>query len=291
VLQILLHVGDVVHKALKYALDLAQPGVPVLELCKKVEEFIRANGAKPAFPVNVSINEVAAHYTAKRRDALEIPKSGLVKIDVGAHRDGYIVDAAVSIAFGSAFESLVKAARGALEAALSLAKPGVRAWQIGEAVERVAKGYGFRPIYNLTGHKIERYILHAGHVVPNYPDKTASQQLMPGDVYAIEPFVTNGEGQVVDGREVTIFRLLKMRHKSLQQFIDVVSAEVGPLPFTPRWFPQLDDSVFTQALKLGVIHGYEVLVERSRGYVAQFEDTVYIGEEGGVPLARTLELL
>jgi len=290
-LRTLRQVGDVVHKSLKYAMDLAQPDMPVLELCERVEAFIRSSDAKPAFPVNVSINEVAAHYTAKRGDQLRIPRSGLVKIDVGAQRDGYIVDAAVTVALGSVFVNLQKAARAALEAALNTARPGVKAWQIGDSVEKVIKNFGFNPVYNLTGHKIERFILHAGYVIPNYPDKSASQALAPGDVYAIEPFVTNGEGYVADGREVTIYRLLRMRHKNLQHVIDLVSAEVGPLPFTPRWFPQLDDSTIATALKAGVLHGYEVLVERSRGFVAQFEDTVYVGEGEVVPLARTLELL
>ncbi|MEM0276396.1 type II methionyl aminopeptidase [Pyrobaculum sp.] len=284
-------VGDVVHKALKYALDLAQPDTPVLELCEKVEALIRANDAKPAFPVNVSINNVAAHYTAKRGDALTIPKSGVVKIDVGAQREGYIVDAAVTVVVGPVFSNLQKAARSALESALAAAKPGVKAWQIGEAIEKAIKSYGFTPIFNLTGHKIERYLLHAGSVIPNYPDKTASQPLVPGDVYAIEPFVTNGEGYVVDGREITIYRLAKMRHKIYQPLIDIVNAEAGPLPFTPRWFPQLDETTITAALKAGVLHGYEVLVEKSGGFVAQFEDTIYVGENEIVPLAHTLDLI
>jgi methionine aminopeptidase, type II (EC 3.4.11.18) len=281
----------VVHKALKYALDITQPDTPVLEICEKIEAFIRANDAKPAFPVNVSINDVAAHYTAKRGDQLVIPKTGVVKIDVGAQRDGYIVDAAVTVTLGPVFTNLAKAARVALEAALNAAKPGVRAWQIGSAIEKAIKNYGFNPVYNLTGHKIERYLLHAGHVIPNYPDTSASQSLSHGDVYAIEPFATNGEGYVTDGKEVTIYRLVKMRHKVFQPLIDIVGSEVGPLPFTPRWFPQIDDATITTALKAGVLHGYEVLVERSKGFVAQYEDTIYVGEDSVVPLARTLELL
>jgi len=290
-LRILRQVGDVVNKALKYALDLTQPDMPVLELCERVEAFIRANDAKPAFPVNVSVNEVAAHYTAKRGDSLKIPKTGLVKIDVGAQRDGYIVDAAVTVTLGPVFNNLQKAAKSALESAINAAKPGIKAWQIGEVVERVIKSFGLSPIYNLTGHKVERYLLHAGHVIPNYSDKTASQALAPGDVYAIEPFATNGEGYVVDGGEITIYRLARMRHKNYQHLIDIISAEAGPLPFTPRWFPQLTDDAIREALKAGVLQGYEVLVERSKGFVAQFEDTVYVGENEVIPLVRTLELL
>ncbi|ABL88135.1 methionine aminopeptidase, type II [Pyrobaculum islandicum DSM 4184] len=290
-LKTLRQIGDIVYKALKYALDLAQPDTPVLEICEKVEAFIRANGMRPAFPVNVSINEVAAHYTAKRNDTLRLPKTGIVKIDIGAQRDGYIVDAAVSVALSPIFSNLEKAAKKALESALGAIKPGVRAWQIGETIEKTIKSFGFNPIYNLTGHKIERYILHAGYVVPNYSDKSASQAFAPGDVYAIEPFVTNGEGYVADRGEVTIYRLARMRHKTYQYIINIISAEAGPLPFSPRWFPQISDVEIETAYRNGILHGYEVLIERSKGFVAQFEDTVYVAEDGAIPLAQTLDLI
>ncbi|MFN3803673.1 MAG: type II methionyl aminopeptidase [Pyrobaculum sp.] len=289
-LEVLRQVGDVVHKALKYAVDLVEPGRPLLEICEKVESFIRANDMKPAFPVNIGINDVAAHYTAKRGDILVIPKSGVVKIDVGAHKDGYIVDAAVTKALGSLFGNLTKAARSALEAAINTARPGVRGWQIGGVIEATVKNYGFNPVYNLTGHKIERYVLHAGHVIPNYPDRSASQVLSPGDVYAVEPFVTNGGGYVIDGRDVTIYRLAKSRHKAMQHLIDLIKSETGPLPFSPRWFPQIGDDTIALALRGGVLYGYNVLLERGGGFIAQFEDTVYVSEDGVVPLARPLEL-
>ncbi|MFN7105139.1 MAG: type II methionyl aminopeptidase [Pyrobaculum sp.] len=288
--EILRQVGNVVHKALKYAIDLVEPDRPVLEICEKVEAFIRDNGMKPAFPINISINDVAAHYTAKRGDILVIPKSGVVKIDVGAHKDGYIVDAAVTKALGPLFGNLTKAAKSALEAAINAARPGVRGWQIGGVIEATVKNHGFNPVYNLTGHKIERYVLHAGHVIPNYPDRSASQVLSPGDVYAVEPFVTNGGGYVIDGRDITIYRLAKSRHKAIQDLIDLIKSEAGPLPFSPRWFPQIDDKTFALALRGGVLYGYNVLIEKSGGFIAQFEDTIYVVEDGVMPLAKTLEL-
>jgi len=291
VLRALRLAGDVVRQALKYAIDLAQPGTPVLEICERVEKLIRGSGAKPAFPVNVGVNEVAAHYTAKRNDVLMVPRVGVVKIDVGVQRDGYIVDAAVTVALGSPFEGLVRAAREALRVALEAARPGVKAWQIGMAIERAAKRFGFRPVYNLTGHRIERYTIHAGDVVPNYPDTSASQALKPGDIYAIEPFVTNGEGFVTERGEITIYRLTQTRRKEFRRLIDIVRAEAGPLPFSPRWFPQIDDADIAAAHRAGVLHGYEVLVERSGGFVAQFEETVYVDEDSVILLADTLELL
>ncbi|MGC9170416.1 MAG: type II methionyl aminopeptidase [Thermoproteus sp.] len=284
--------GDVVHRALKYAMDIIHPDMPVLELCEKIEQFIIAQGAKPAFPVNISINEVAAHYTATRNDGSKIPKNSVVKIDVGAHKDGYIVDAAVTVALGTnAYDGLIRASYNALKKASEALKPGVRAWQIGEAIEAAIKSFGYKPIYNLTGHRIERYVLHAGDVIPNYGDRSASQNIKTGDVYAVEPFATNGKGYVVDRKNITIFRLLRNKSKKYQKYIDIIYQFSNNLPFTPRWFPQIPDAFYKDALSEGVLYGYEVLVEEANGFVAQFEDTFLIEDDGARPLARTLELV
>ena len=37
-------------------------------ICETVEAKIRSLGAQPAFPVNTSLNEIAAHYTAEPND-------------------------------------------------------------------------------------------------------------------------------------------------------------------------------------------------------------------------------
>jgi len=56
-------------------------GKTVYEICEHVESEIRKRGAKCAFPVNTSINEVAAHYTAEPNDEITITDDDLVKID------------------------------------------------------------------------------------------------------------------------------------------------------------------------------------------------------------------
>lgn len=283
--------GEVVHKALKYAVDIIHPGMPILELCQRIEEYILAQGARPAFPVNIGVNEVAAHYTAVRGDKSAIPNSAVVKMDVGAHRGGHIVDAAVTVSLGTnAYDGVIKAAYNALRAAYESLRQGVKAWQIGEVIESKIKSAGYRPIYNLTGHRIEPFNLHAGDVIPNYGDKSASQTLKAGDVYAIEPFATNGRGYVVERNQITIYKLIRIKYKKRQDYIDRIYREANYLPFTPRWFPDIPDDFFVEARAAGALHGYEVLVEEAGGVVAQFEDTFVVEEDGARPLSRTLDL-
>ena len=53
-------VGKIVHDVLEYAKTIVKPGVKVLEICEKIEQKIIEHGAQPAFPTNISINNVAA---------------------------------------------------------------------------------------------------------------------------------------------------------------------------------------------------------------------------------------
>ena len=101
-------------------------GKTVYEICEHVEGEIKKRGAKCAFPVNTSINEVAAHYTAEPNDEIVITDNDLVKIDLGAQIDGYIADTAVTVCYNPEFDSLVHGAESALSNAMSMMKVGVK---------------------------------------------------------------------------------------------------------------------------------------------------------------------
>jgi len=138
--------GEIVHKTLNRALNIVKPGMKVLDLCEDLENYIRSQGAKPAFPVNVSINEVAAHYTAKIDDEYTIPEKSIVKIDVGAHIDGLIVDAAITVSFNPIYDKLLEASMEALKAVKTVLKHGVPIRKIGQVIEKTIKSFGFKPI-------------------------------------------------------------------------------------------------------------------------------------------------
>ncbi len=290
--------GDIIHKVLKHAIDKVHPGMSILELCNMIEGEIRESGALPAFPANIDINNVAAHYTAKISDEAVIPPNSIVKIDIGAHIDGYIIDSAVTVYFNDAYSMLAKAAWTALKNALDVAKAGVELSKIGAIVDKTISSFGFKPIRNLTGHLISRYRLHAGKSVPNYDDGS-KVKMLNGEVYAIEPFATNGRGMVVDAPEVTIYMLLKTNVKKLSEeanlALDYISRNFNQLPFTPRWlineFKDKTMSIVNELTRRGALYGYNVLMEAGNGFVAQFEDTVIVTQDGVEPLAKVLELI
>ena len=289
--------GAAVAQALERALDIVQEGASIRKACQDLENVVLKQGAKPAFPVNISINEVAAHYTAPPTDDPLIPPRSVVKVDIGAHVDGYIADAAITIALDPEHLPLVKAAYDALKVALSTLKHGVSLRLVGAAVERCILANGYVPIRNLTGHKIERYNLHAGKSVPNVAVWSLARA-EEGEIYAVEPFVTDGEGVVVEGGYGNIFRIISTRrtgYRELDEFLRALWKEYRSLPFASRWvyakwglrgLEKLEELVRKKR-----IYHYPVLVERSKGLVSQFEDTVIVTREGTKPLVGTLSIV
>ena len=114
-------------------------GKTVYEICEEVENEIIKRGAKCAFPVNASINEIAAHYTAEPNDPIVFKDTDLVKIDLGVQINGYIADTAVTVCYDPQFDGLVQAAEEALGHAMSMIKTGVNASDIGRTIESTIK--------------------------------------------------------------------------------------------------------------------------------------------------------
>jgi methionyl aminopeptidase len=260
----------------------------VLDVCEEVEGKIREFGGRPAFPCNVGINEVAAHYTSPWDDGSVVPDGSIVKVDFGVELDGYATDTAIPISLNPAYDSMIIAAEAALQEAVSAVAPGRKLSDVGSVVERCIERYGFKPIRNLTGHKIDRYNLHAGKSVPNVSG-IESGRFEVGEVYALEPFVTvrSAEGAVMDGDSAYIYRLVKTKgakSKAAIQLAEYVKDTYKTLPFASRWihnsWHQSDFAVFEELVSQRCVVGYPVLVEATGQPIAQAEHTIVVTEGG-----------
>ena len=268
---------------------MVRPGKKALEICESLEERIRALGGKPAFPVGVGINDVAAHYTSPPGDRLVIPEKSLVKVDFGIHVKGYVTDTAVTVCLESSYEPLVRAADEALSNAIHAFRPGVKLSEVGKIIQTTISRYGYRPIRNLTGHSIDRYSVHAGKSVPNVGELNGGR-IMEGEVYAIEPFVTlpNAKGSVKDDPSAFIYRFVKTKGaKEVQQkeLLLLIRERFATLPFAARWlqdkFPSEILLTHLDALvRNKCVGSYKVLVEESGMPVAQAEHTVLVEKNG-----------
>ena len=267
-------------------------GKTVFEICEHVENEIRKRGAKCAFPVNTSINEVAAHYTAEPNDELTITDDDLVKIDLGAQINGYIADTAVTVCYNPEYDNLVQAAEQSLNNAMSMIKVGVKSSDVGRTIEKTIKQMGFLPIANLSGHSLDQYTIHAGKSVPNIWS-IGSFTFDENQAFACEPFVTTGEGLgfVHEGKVKNIFAISsrkKTKDKEADKMLDFIWQNFNLLPFALRWLTKEWDEKEARILldtlvRKKAVHAYPVLVEGNGKRVTQAEHT-FIPNENGVTI-------
>lgn len=278
--------GKIAGEAREYGISLVKENTLLLDVAEKIEKYIIEKGAKPAFPVNIGINDVAAHYTPRHDDKSFFRKGDVVKIDVGAHVDGYIGDTAGTVEVGTnRYKNMIKASKEALSVAVELIKPDVGLSVVGAGIETTIRSYNFVSVENLTGHSLKQYRLHAGKSVPNISNDV-KEKIKKDDVLAVEPFATNGAGRVGGRIMGNIYRLAMDREPGTEngkKLLKYVKENFGVLPFAERWCRDKVDNaeiVLRKLMRAMIITGYPVLREINKGIVTQAEHTVIVTENG-----------
>ncbi len=270
-------------EALEYGKSLIKRDASYMEVTEKIEKKIFELGAEPAFPVQMSLNEVAAHFTLDPGE--DIKFSGqLVNLDIGVHVDGCIGDNALTVDLSGEHADLVKASKDALNAAIKAAEQQAVLGEIGRAIHDTITSFGFSPIRNLSGHGLSEYNVHDKPSIPNFDtgDKT---KLEPG-VYAIEPFATNGAGIIYESGSGNIFSLVQkkpVRGQMTRRVLQEIEGYNG-LPFCTRWlakkFPLgMVKFALRELLTLGIIKDYPPLPDKNRGLVSQAEHTILVSDK------------
>ncbi len=296
--QNILQAGKIAKEIKEWIKPQIKKGTPLLEIAEKIEDKIIELGGKLAFPVNLSINEIAAHYTPSYND--ETKAEGLLKIDLGVHIDGSIADTAFSVDLENNEENkkLIEASKKALENAVKLIKNSRKGRvagepeegqegtlnEIGKTVQETIESYGFSPVINLTGHEMNEYELHSGIAILNI-ENPKTEKLTKG-LYAIEPFATNGTGKVHDGKPSGIYSLINeknIRSPEARKILNFIIEEYKTLPFCSRWLVKKFGvkSLFSlkQLENNGNLQQYPQLVETSNSKVSQAENTILIDDE------------
>ena len=294
-----LKAGKIVSDIRSEASKMIKDGTLVIDLVEYVESEILKTGAEIAFPCNVSINEIAAHYTSPANDETKFKAGDMVKLDLGAMVDGYIADSAITvIAEGNMdenytqdeinlHEEIVEASAAGLEAAIATVRAGVEVSKVGAAVHEAISEYRLNPIFNLTGHSLEQNNLHAGISIPNY-DTHDGFVLDEGQAIAVEPFATNGEGIVNDAPGHYIFAFLAnkpFRMKSTQKVLKYIQNNHRYVPFSGRWITEefgerRGNTALKQLSDAMAIYPYAPLREKKNCFVSQKEHTLIVEKEG-----------
>jgi methionyl aminopeptidase len=273
--------GEILQTVREEAVEMIDVGASHLELAEHVEDRIRELGGQPAFPMNISIDEEAAHATPSIDDDATFGEE-MINIDIGVHVDGWLADAAITVDL-SGNDELVEASAEALNAAIEMIEPGIDTATLGDVIGRTIEGYGYNPVVNLTGHGLGHW---EQHTTPNIPNRKIPQgtTLEVGDVVAIEPFATDGGGKVQEGSEEEIFALeseKSIRDRQARQALEQITDEFRTLPFATRWLDASRAELALRRLKQqDIVHGYPVLKEQAGFYVSQKEHTVIVTEDG-----------
>ncbi|BFI73493.1 methionine aminopeptidase [Nanoarchaeota archaeon] len=279
--------AEIAKKVRKDAENLLKPGESILYIAEYIEQKIIDLGGFPAFPVNISINNIAAHYTPKVDDNTILKDGDVVKFDYGVHINGYSIDTAFTVEINdNKYKDLIEASRQALENVKKIIRKDIELYKIGETVENTIKSFGYKPIYNLSGHGIKRYVLHADIMIPNYNNNSKSK--LSEGIYAIEPFATNGSGYVKDYIPSGIYEIISdkpIRDPTAKKLFNELYQKYNTLPFAYRWIykdykDKINIKIAMEYLKRnGNIYEHPVLIEQSNGIVSQFETTFYIGDK------------
>ncbi len=275
------------------AAKLAIPGTSFLEVMDYCEKRIKQLGGNVTW-AQMAVNEVAAHFCPED-DEQRVSKEGdLIKIDIGVDIDGWIADTAMTVEAGTTnrWGDLIKASQNALKAAIAKVRSGCPLWELGNAQLSAAEASGFTTIKNLSGHTIERYIVHAGISIPTFNNKEKTE-LKEGWQIAIEPFITDGQGLIKEKGKATVFMVTKekgVRTPYARKILEEVKGRNG-LPFTTRWLTRkLGKGATALGLKelrrVGAIKAYPPLAEISQGMIAQFEHSMIVTKDGALVYTR-----
>lgn len=273
---------NIADQVVGYAKKIDLTNKKVLDVTEEIENVIRTLGGKPAWPVNILINEIAAHYTADVNDTLVLKEDDLVKIDIGVQVDGYISDNAFTVCIGKPSHPLIEASEKTLEEAIKLIKSGTKICEISQVVEDTINSFGFNTIRNLCGHAVERFNQHAHPSIPNGKN-TIQEELQPDQVIAMEVFTTNGSGWVVESSPTLIFKYKQdkpVRLWEARKLLEMSVVQFETLPFTRRWVKDISplkfDMAIRQLLEVDALHEYPPLKEESNGLVAVTEKTIIV---------------
>jgi methionyl aminopeptidase len=287
ILEKYLDAGRIAAKILRDGAKEIRIGTPYLDIVESVESRVIEEGAALAFPLNLSLNEDAAHDTASPGDARIFARGDVAKLDLGVQIDGYIADTATTVDLGTN-SLLLEASVQGLEAAISRVRPGVTAGDLGIAIQSAIESRGYRPISNLTGHGVDRYVLHRSPTIPNI-GINGGVSLEEGMVFAIEPFATTGSGHVMEKTRREIYSQISpkpVRIPAARVILEKIRDRHG-LPFARRWLKEKKLDIALPALiRSQVLHVYPVLSDIPGSLVSQAEHTIIVTSDGCIVTTR-----
>ena len=279
--------GKILKEVKENAKKNIKAGQKLIDIAEKIEKEIVQKGAGIAFPVNLSLNEAAAHYTPSVGDETILREEDVLKVDLGTHIDGFIADSAFTINLNNKHVKLIEASEKALENALAIVKSGIEINEISKVIQKTIEDYGFKPVENLTGHGLAQYEAHTAPSINNVT-RNESKKIEDNQAYAIEPFATDGKGFVRENQQSEIFAIDEprvVRNNYAREVLEFAMENYNTLPFAERWIAkELKLSEFQrkvalrELMKNRCIRSFPILKEEKGRLVSQCENTFIVFE-------------
>ena len=302
-----------IHRRVRlWARAWVRPGMRLLDIADGIEEALRRTAGTHgglargiAFPTGLSVNHIAAHWTPNADDAAAVLRAGdVLKVDMGVHVRGRVVDSAFTLAWDPAYDALLETVRAATDAAVAAAGVDVRLADIGPVVEEVmaagevtvhGRTHAVRTVRNLMGHSLGLYRIHGGKCVPTAAGVHARGRMEEGDVLAFETFGSTGRGHATDeGTGLPTSHYMRAPHlpthalssgsgngsARARGLLAHIDSNYGTLAFARRWLDQTGVHDYARTLQhlvdIGAVDDYPPLCDVPGSVVAQFEHTVVI---------------
>lgn len=308
--------GEISNMVMKAITQEVLPGASVIDICSFGDKLITDETAKLykkdknlkkgiAFPTCVSINEVVCHFSPLRSDPIVKVKEGdLVKIELGAHIDGYAAVVAHTLVVGATADApasgimadAILAAHYCSEVALRLIKAGNTNKQVTDTIQKITDSYKCTPLEGMLSYQIKRYQTEADtdkQIVLNPSEiqkkEVKDMEFAVHEVYAMDVFVTPGTGKTKEyNANTTVYRrteeIYQLKMKASRAFYSDVCNRFTLMPFTLRAFEE--ETKAKMGLKECVTHellqAYPVQQDATGQPVAQFKFTVLVVPNGNI---------
>jgi len=297
--------AQVANAALAYVASLCQPGASVLAICQAGDEFITNETSKVfakkkflrgvSFPTCISLNNTACNFSPLPANDVTIAEGDVVKIDLGAHFDGYPSQVGHTIvATANPQEPIVGrkadvicAAHFAGECALRLCRPGNKASVVTKAIKDVADVFQCNPVAGFHSFQIGRYEVEGEKSIPNAEEEDKEKKVEDitfeeNEVYILDILMSTGEGIVKPGAAKTsVYRkteqMYNLKLNASRYVIAEVNKRFNKLPFTLRALDEKRGRLgIGECLKNGLVEDYPVVYEKDGEIVAQFKFTILL---------------
>ena len=301
--------AEVHREVRKYAKANIKPGMGLTEIAEMIEDGTRhltghmgleegdniLGGV--AFPTGLSLNHCAAHYTPNAGNKMVLKQEDVMKVDIGVHVNGRIVDSAFTVAFEPQYDNLLAAVKAATNTGIRAAGIDARMSEIGEAIQETMESYEceingqtypIKAIRNLNGHTIVQHSIHGGSSGKSVPivKGGSNEKMEEGEVYAIETFGSTGKGYVRDDMETSHYARMPdapkvaLRVASAKKLLQSIDKNFGTLPFCRRYLDRLGHEKYLLGLnnlvQSGIVQDYPPLVDVKGSYTAQYEHTILL---------------